>query len=58
MNDDEAVEAARRHITDAVDALDEVENHSKGTVIALALLTGARIFTDARLTQSDEGEGP
>jgi len=51
----EALEAARRHVKDSIDSLDELENQSTSTLLAVALLTGARVCIDARLTMSENG---
>lgn len=49
MNDPDALAAARRHIVDAIDIIDEVDSHSTASIVAVALLTGARICVDAQL---------
>lgn len=56
MNDDEALDAARRNIDDAIDALDTLDEQSTSSVVAVALLTGARVCVNARLAaREDEG---
>lgn len=58
MTDDnqQYLEAARRHINDSVDSLDELSEQSTSSVVAIALLTGARVAVNARLASEDDGD--
>lgn len=55
MSDADLLETASGHIEDAVDALDEMEEDTKATVLAAAVLTLARLFVQAALTKYENG---
>lgn len=55
MNTEEALDAARRNIDDAIDALDEVDEQSIATYVSVGALTIARILLQTRLEVENEG---
>jgi hypothetical protein len=57
MDDTEALLAARRHIDDALDALDDTDEQAAMTIIAAVLLNLARIAVNAALANRESKGG-
>lgn len=58
MNDEDALAAARRHVKDAIDAIDQLDDQSFGSTLAAFLLTVTRFLLSAAEANVDSEDSP